>query len=204
MSITSKLSRVLTLACTAILASTLMIGLTACSNDEQAIKDGISTELGAFKNPTKESLEPYVGQLSSSDLKELETYGIDIYEFLGHCFSKFDYSVGKVSASGDTATAELSLTKVDVQSAVKATSDEFQSSDMRDELAQIYTDGGETALIQKFFEMFYSKLDETTETVSNDVTVKLTKSNGSWTIDDASLNDLVSAAYGGADFSSML
>lgn len=204
MSITSKLSRVLTLACTAILASTLMIGLTACSNDEQAIKDGISTELGAFKNPTKESLEPYVGQLSSSDLKGLETYGIDIYEFLGHCFSKFDYSVGKVSASGDTATAELSLTNVDVQSAVKATSDEFQSSDMRDELAQIYTDGGETALIQKFFEMFYSKLDETTETVSNDVTVKLTKSNGSWTIDDASLNDLVSAAYGGADFSSML
>lgn len=149
-------------------------------------------------------MEPYVGQLSSSDLKELETYGIDIYEFLGHCFSKFDYSVGKVSASGDTATAELSLTNVDVQSAVKATSDEFQSSDMRDELAQIYTDGGETALIQKFFEMFYSKLDETTETVSNDVTVKLTKSNGSWTIDDASLNDLVSAAYGGADFSSML
>ena len=55
MSITSKLSRVLTLACTAVLASTLMIGLTACSNDEQAIKDGISTELGAFKNPTKES-----------------------------------------------------------------------------------------------------------------------------------------------------
>ncbi len=204
MSIASKVCKAASLMCAAVLAGALMVGLTACSaNDEKAIKDGINTELGAFKNPTKESLETYVNQVSSADFKQIEAYGIDIYEFLGHCFSKFDYSIGKVSVNGNTATAEISLTNVDVQTAMKDTMTEFEALG-QEELARIYTEGGEKALMAKYFEAFYSKLDATSETVSSDLTIKLTKTDNVWNIDNDSLNALVSAAYGGANFSNLM
>lgn len=70
-----------------VFAAVLALGMFAvagCSsnNDEQVIRDGIAKELDVFKNPTKEALQPYMDQLDSGQMAQLEAYGIDLVEFL--------------------------------------------------------------------------------------------------------------------------
>lgn len=178
-------------------------GLSACGgNAEQVIRDGIDSELSAFKNPTKENLSKYVDEDSSS-ISQIKSLGVDPYEFLGHVFDKFDYEIGDIKVDGDTATAVVTVKNVDVASALEETSDYFKSSDNAAELMEIYQSDGETGLYKKFFSQFYEFVDAKEDTVSTDVTIHLTKKDNTWSIDDDSITDLVKGAYGGADLSSL-
>ena len=178
-------------------------GLSACGgNAEQVIRDGIDSELSAFKNPTKENLSKYVDEDSSS-ISQIKSLGVDPYEFLGHVFDKFDYEIGDIKVDGDTATAVVTVKNVDVASALEETSDYFKSSDNAAELMEIYQSDGKMGLYKKFFSQFYEFVDSKEDTVSTDVTIHLTKKDNTWSIDDDSITDLVKGAYGGADLSSL-
>ena len=66
----------------------------------------------------------------------------------------------------------------------------------REESMQLYQDGGMDALIKKLMESLYKHLDESTDLVTTSVELKMNKENGTWTVDEGSLNDFVGAVYG--------
>ena len=68
---------------------------------------------------------------------------------------------------------------------------------------QLYQDGGMDALIKKLMESLYKHLDESTDLVTTSVELKMNKENGTWQVDEGSLNEFVGAVYGvGALFGS--
>ena len=110
---------------TVLLACVMTIGLgvaiVGCSggqSDEQAIKAELDKELGMLKNPTEENLKTLLGD-NISQLDQVKAMGVDPIELIQHMFAKFDYSVGDVKVDGDTATAKLTLTNVDIQSVMQ-------------------------------------------------------------------------------------
>ena len=196
-----RVREALRVAMAAIVALCCAAGIAGCgsASDEKAIREGVTELLEAFKNPTKENLGKYVDESDVSS-SELESYGIDIYEFLGHCFSRYSYEIGDIEVSGDTATAEVKVTNVDLSVAIEeATKDLTERSD---ELAQKYADGSDDAMsgfMQEYFEIVYAKIDEVDQTVTTPVTLRLTKKDNEWNIDDDSEKELIAAMYGSAD-----
>jgi hypothetical protein len=180
-------------------------GLVACGgqSDEQAIRSGISAELDNFKNPTKESLSKIIDENDSS-VSEIKSYGIDPYEFIAHCFKSFDYKVGDVKVNGNEATANVSVTNVDISKAFQKASERADTDEGTAKMTDILLAEGQNGVVKQLFAWFYEAVDAETSTVTTDVSLKVNKGgDGKWQVDQNSLNDLVNAAYGGADLSSL-
>ena len=190
------LLRILTTMLGCVLAFGLVIGLAGCekSNDEEQIRSAVSQVMDAFKNPTKENLKQFV-DASDVNLDELEQYGVDIYEFLGHCFSHFDYKINEVKVEKDGATASLSLTNADLGKAMQAAQEEYMAN--LDYTAIQNSDNPQLEVAKGLFAKIYEKLDASEDLVTTDATLKLTKVNGEWKLDEQSVNEVVSAMYGG-------
>ncbi|MGI6755312.1 MAG: hypothetical protein ACOX4F_04795 [Atopobiaceae bacterium] len=187
--------------CMVVVLGVCGLGLSACgTNDEQLIKDSFSAMIDDFKNPTEENMEPYMEDVS---FEELESYGIDIYEFLGTCFKKLDYSIDSVDIDGDTAVAHLSITNVDISAAMNKAGEDFTAWMATDEgmsaLAATEESGSYTEIYQKVFEFFYQEVDQETDTVTTQVDFEFTKEDGAWNPSESSINEFVSALYGGLD-----
>ena len=194
--------------CRLALAVALVIGttagLSACKSDEQEIRASVETMLNAFKNPTQENLSPYMSEADkdSAAQEQLKESGIDFYEFLGHALKHFDYRINEVKVEGNTATVKLDITNANIKNAMAAARSEVGSMS-REESMQLYQDGGMDALIKKLMESLYKHLDESTDLVTTSVELKMNKENGTWQVDEGSLNEFVGAVYGvGALFGS--
>ena len=189
------------IALTTVLALTIaLVGcvfLTACSNDEEEIKTSISTLMEDFKNPTEENLSKYMDDELDSSVEELQSYGIDIYEFLGHCFKHLDYTIDSVEVDGDTATAHLTVSNADISAAMTSATSEVQEWATTDEAADVVANQDQQAVIAKLMEFFYNDVDNSTDIVTTEVDLQLEKTDGEWQPTDDSLNEFVSAMYGG-------
>ena len=182
-----------------VLALGLALGLSACSkqNDEELIRASISEVMEVFKNPTEENLKPYIEE-SDIDLSELEEYDVDLYEFMGHCFKHFDYSIDEVKVDGDKGTATLTLTNADLNAAVTAATEDI-TANMSDYTDLITSEDGEKEFMKIYFGKVYDALDAATDTVSTEATLKLEKKDGKWDVDDSSVNEVVGAMFGGIE-----
>ena len=183
------------------LGFTLVACGSSAANDEQLIQDELAKVLDAFKNPTAESLAPYVGD---TDLSMFDTYGIDYVELFQHLFKHFDYTIKDVKVDGDKAVVQLTVENADV-SKVMADLESSMTTDsaFQTELLNAYTSGGESALYPIIFQKLYDALDASTDIVKSDAELKLTKTNNQWDIDEDSMNELVSKVYGGLDLSAL-
>ncbi|MBE6470165.1 MAG: hypothetical protein E7000_00435 [Coriobacteriaceae bacterium] len=201
---TSTQERPITRMLAIVLAAFLAIGaacvLAGCSgtSDEQVIREGLAKELDAFKSPTKESLEPYIGEIDSDQMETLESYGIDIYEFIEHAFRGFDYTINDVTVDGDTATADVTISNIDVAKVASSVMDTVSSDKDIAAKVQKLAEGGDQSEVMKYvFSLMYDAMDAATETVSTDTTIKLTKTNNQWDIDEDSISDMIAGMYGG-------
>lgn len=172
-------------------------------NVEEAIRTGITAELDLLKDPTKKNLAAYMGDVEGDTLSTLDAYGIDMYEMLAHLLSKFDYSVGDISVEGNTATAQVTVTNVDIPAAMQAATDTMGTPETSERLAEIYNANDDQALMQAVIQIIYDAVDSTEGVVSTDTELTLTNTKGTWTIDQASLDELISGIYGGLDLSSL-
>lgn len=198
MSKRSGLLRILTTMLGCVLAFGLVVGLNGCGkqNDEELIRAAVAEVMDAFKSPTKENLKQFVDE-SEVDLSELDQYGIDIYEFLQHSFAHFDYTINEVKVDGNNATASLSLTNADLNKALTAAQEEYMAE--IDYEALMSSDDPEKEVAQQLFAKVYQKLDESEDLVTTDATLKLTKEDGEWKLDEDSVNAVVSGMYGGME-----
>ena len=187
-----------------ILAVGVSFTLAACgsqSSDEQLIKTELSKVLDAFKNPTEESLSPYMGDVDSS---ALEAYGIDIVEMMQHLFKHFDYSIDSVTVDGDKATAKLTVENIDTQKVITEASAALTSDqEFMAKAQEAYVSGGEKAMYKLIFDEMYAAIDAETDTVKGETEITLTKTNGQWDVDEDSMTDFISKVYGGLDMSSL-
>ena len=191
-----------------VFAAVLALGMFAVagcssSNDEQVIRDGIAKELDVFKNPTKEALQPYMDQLDSGQMAQLEAYGIDLVEFLQHALNKFDYEIGDITVDGDKATAALKVTNVDVSAITNDVMANIQSDpDVAKKVQEVIAGGGgQKEAMAVVFGYLYDALDNATETITTDTEITLTKDGNTWNVDQDSMSGLLTGIYG--DYSSI-
>ena len=179
-----------------VLALGLVVGLAGCGkNDEELIRESVSTTMDLFKNPSEEKLKPWVEE-SGVDLSSLDEYGIDFYEFVGHLFAHFDYTINDVKVDGDKATASLTLTNADVTSVIEqATADITGNIDQYTDM--LTAEDGQEQFMKVYFDKIYEILDSTDKTVTTDADLTLTKKDGQWEVDDSSKEQVVSAMFGG-------
>ena len=163
-------------------------------------RDSAEAMFKAFKNPTEESLRPYMSNAKAPIISQIESYNIDVYEFLGHVFRHFDYRIDKVTVTGNTASIEASFNNANLSSAFANANTDYQSTDTAT-LAQIYQEGKEAGLEKKLMELFYKRLDEATDLTPTKATIKLTKESGNWKVDDGSIQDFASSMYGSISLS---
>ena len=182
-----------------LLASGATIALAGCtSNDESAIRGGIAEQLDLLKNPTKDNIATIIATSSNSAfLSTLETYGVDKYEYYQHVLRGFDYSIGKIEVSGDTATAEVAVTNLNVKNVMEETMNRLKSDpESASKLAEINQSEGHAAMMRYVFSALFEALDAVTESTTTDVTLKLTKNGNKWSIDEDSETVLSEAIYG--------
>ena len=195
---------------TVLLACVMTIGLgvaiVGCSggqSDEQAIKAELDKELGMLKNPTEENLKTLLGD-NISQLDQIKAMGIDPIEMIQHMFAKFDYSVGDVKVDGDTATAKLTLTNVDIQSVMQDVQSNMTSdSEFMAKVTEAASSGDMTKVYPLVFEKMYAGIDASDKLVTSDVEMKLDKKDGQWTVNEDNMSDIVSSMYGGLDMSAL-
>lgn len=195
---------------TVLLACVMTIGLgvaiVGCSggqSDEQAIKAELDKELGMLKNPTEENLKALLGD-KISQLDQIKAMGVDPIELIQHMFAKFDYSVGDVKVDGDTATAKLTLTNVDLQSVMNDVQSNMTSdSEFMAKVTEAASSGDMTKVYPLVFEKMYAGIDASDKLVTSDVEMKLDKKDGQWTVNEDNMSDIVSSMYGGLDMSAL-
>ncbi|MDI9591365.1 MAG: hypothetical protein QM302_10070 [Acidobacteriota bacterium] len=198
MNLPRKLSRVVSAVACCVLATCLSVGLVACANnDEQLIRASVTKTLDLFKDPTKEKLGDFV-ESSSVDVDQLQGYGIDVYEFFEHGLARFDYEVGEVRVSGDTAEVDLSLTNVDLDAVASAVADDMRS-DLDSYVSLMAGENAQQEFMKVYFQKVYEALDASEETVTTEATLKLTKRNGEWEVDEDSMGEVISGVWGGVE-----
>ena len=180
-----------------------IVGCSGGQSDEQAIKAELDKELGMLKNPTEENLKALLGD-KISKLDQVKAMGVDPIELIQHMFAKFDYSVGDVKVDGDTATAKLTLTNVDLQSVMNDVQSNMTSdSEFMAKVTEAASSGDMTKVYPLVFEKMYAGIDASDKLVTSDVEMKLDKKDGQWTVNEDNMSDIVSSMYGGLDMSAL-
>lgn len=177
-----------------VLALVVCLGITGCAKqDEEQIRSLITESFVLLKNPTEEGLAPYIEE-SNIDLSALDAYGIDFYEFLSHCFKNLDYSIDEIVIDDNEATATLTLTNTDLNAAAEAAANEITSN--VDEYNEILSsENAEQELMAAFVKLLYEKIDESTETATNQSTLTFHKKDDTWEVDADSVMALMEGTY---------
>jgi hypothetical protein len=90
----------------AVLAVTATLSLAACGpSPEDLIRENLTAEFESLKDPTSPEFQQAVASLGG-----LEEFGIDQAEFARSWFEGYDYQLGAIEVSGDTAVAQIELT----------------------------------------------------------------------------------------------
>lgn len=201
------MKRAMIVLATVVMSVGLCFGLAACggaaNNDEQLIKSELDKAFSTLKNPTEESIKELTGgDLSSLD--EIKQYGVEPVEMLKHFFSKFDYTIDGVKVDGDKATASVTITNIDFESVLNKTAADLQNNqEFMTQAAAAYASGGEEAMYKLIFEEVYKAIDNSNDLTTNSVDIALEKKDGTWDFSEQGQKDLVSAMFGGFDFSSL-
>lgn len=194
-------NKVVAILVAAALALGMSITLGGCAgqSDEDVIRDGVTEMLDAFKDPSAENLSQYIGDIDVEQAKELEAYGLDVYEFFGHAFRNYDYELGDISVTGNKALVNVTITNTDVAKVASEVIDKAQNDEtISAEVKKIAETGDQAEVMKYIFTLIYEELDATDETLSSTITLSLDKDgNNEWHIDEDSLNVLMNALYGG-------
>ncbi len=170
------------------------------AQDADIIRQGIESELDMLKNPTQETLAPFLSIYDEQTLALLEDYAINYVELVRHLMAKMSYSIDEVVPSGDSAQVTLTISNVDIAAALGGLEDTLNSEQGQAEFAALYEAQDQAALTQAALDYAFRCIDGYTETRSTTVQLTLSKNDGSWSVDEASRQAFVGALYAGVDF----
>jgi len=199
MNVKAHLKRTLT----GVLVLLLVLCVCACGasgpKEEEQVQAVVENTMAVFKNPSQNDLSEFLDEETAS---ALGSYGVDMNEFLTAAFKHMSYTVNEVTVEEDTAQVAMTVTNVNLDTAMADALAEFDTWTDTDEAVAVYKESGEQGLYQKLFELLYAKIDEMGDaTTSTDVTLALQKQeDGSWDVTEEGNEAFYSALYGGATF----
>lgn len=201
MKYTNIARRALALVCTAALAAIPALGLSACGgpSDEELIKQTLTADLDAIKTVDEDTVKSMMGD---SAVSEMETYGIDAFAFYTNCVKRFSYDNVDVTVDGDSATATLDVTNVDIEKVMTSWANDVSAYVTSQEAIDDYNNLGENGMMQKMLQQLTDALgasDAPTKTSS--MSIDFTKGDDGWDLSDAS--QLSSLVFVGADLSGL-
>lgn len=193
----AKLRAIAMLLCTFVVS----VSIGACSlfsGEEGDVRDTVDNTMKIFKFAENSDAASFADQ---NTLDTLSAYGVDADEFLAYCFKNLEWEIGDVKLSGDSGTVAISITNVNLGTALEKAGEQFEAFAETDEAQALFDEQGESALVAKLFEFFYAAIDSgELETTTTDVTIQVYKTEeGTWDIQPD--NDaFYRALYGGANF----
>lgn len=149
--------RALALVCTAALAAIPALGLSACGgpSDEELIKQTLTADLDAIKTVDEDTVKSMMGD---SAVSEMETYGIDAFAFYTNCVKQFSYDNVDVTVDGDSATATLDVTNVDIEKVLTSWANDVSAYVTSQEAIDDYNNLGENGMMQKMLQQLTDAL----------------------------------------------
>lgn len=167
-----------------------MVGMTGCkggTNDEEAIRASLTSELDSIKNID----DTFVNEFSESiNMSQLSVYGIDGVEFMKSYLNGFDYSIDSINVNGDNATAQITLTcksYTGYQQALQQAVDEITADP--DSLAALSSD----EINQKIGEIVIGSLDGVELAATQPISITYTKVDGTWEPASRTTGDIAAA-----------
>lgn len=198
MRVTTHLKRVLSGVLVALLAL-CVCGCSSAAKQEEQIRTVIDNTFAVFKNPAENDISSF---LSEETAAEISSYGVDMNAFLTAAFKNLSYTVNEVSIDGDAAQVALTVSNVNLDTAMADAIVDFEAWTDTDEAVQVYKESAEEGLYRKLFELLYAMIDElATSPTATDVTLYLQKQeDDTWDVTDEGNDAFYSALYGGATF----
>ena len=139
--------KALALACAAAIAALSVLGLVGCGpSAEELIKQALTADLDAVKNVDEDTVKAALGD---ETLSEMESYGIDPYEFYTNCVKNFSYDNLSVKVEGDSATVTLDATNVDIEQVMSTWQQDCYTYMLSQEAMDDYTSMGESGMMKK-------------------------------------------------------
>lgn len=191
-----------------LLTLVLVVGLAACTSDEDKAKKAVSGVLDGYVVPADDNQrkKPDDDAWASANFGDeatmgvLQTYGVDPDEWHRHCFSHFSYEVGEAVVEDKSAAVSVTVTNASLAGAVEAAGTDFAAFAQTDEVQTVSQEGGRPALFSKLVQGVYDHLGADEDLVSTTVSLTCTKDDdGTWTFDPAGDEEFFSALYGGSD-----
>ena len=192
-----RFGKLLVVALGAMLVLGTTFGLGGCGGktEEEIAQEQVDVCLDKIKSVDEATVEAMVGEGTSADLKKYDIEPADFYKAL---FGKFDYVDNGVELDGDTGTVKLSVTYLDIDSAVMTLTDDVFGYLASDEIETDITEKGESYAVNHIFSIIVDDLNGI-ETKTHDVELPISKDkDGNWGID---LTDekVVKSLLGGED-----
>ena len=192
-----RFGKLLVVALGAMLVLGTTFGLAGCGGktEEEIAQEQVDACLDNIKSVDEATVEAMVGEGTSADLKKYDIEPADFYKAL---FGKFDYVDNGVELDGDTGTVKLTVTYLDIDSAVMTLTDDVFGYLASDEIETDITEKGESYALNHIFSIIVDDLNGI-ETKTHDVELPISKDkDGNWGID---LTDekVVKSLLGGED-----
>lgn len=184
----------LALVCAAISIAACLAGCSGLGGvaPKDAAKVALTSQLDAVKNADATQVESLIG---SDTYTELQNYNVDVQSFYSSLVSRFSYEVKDVSvdSSGNSATATISATNIDLNQVFSGWMTEFETYALSSEGLGLLMSGDDTTLTSKGMQMLATDLAKSDNpTTTGDVTVDLTKgSDGTWSLADDDLSNIL-------------
>ena len=186
----------------AVMACVVLLFATGCGNSAEKSREAIEQSVRATLDELTALTSDSDTQLFTSDYaQELVAAGVDPATVYGPLFSRMTYSIDGVTVDGDQAEVELTVTNVDLTTAMQnytaVLTGELSTKAGRDALAALDTAAATKHFAEVLVECLESdELGTTTQTVA----LSFQRTDGVWTLQNGS--DLGSALLGGLDATS--
>ncbi len=157
-------------------------------DEKPAVEKAVSERLTLLHDMPADELDQY---FSADDPNASLLAGM-----LDRILESFEFGIDDVHVDGDSATVVVTVSGVDVRKALDRTLSSLSDDPDLEEIGERYRSGDLASFAQPFFERFMSSLDETEERASTQLILVLARQNGSWAIEQDSMDAVVSTLLG--------
>jgi hypothetical protein len=179
--------------CAVVLASTLCVGLTACSDATSATDTQHSVAVQTSEHAIAANFTTQLESLTAQDIDdilnsegvdsaELSTLGIDEDALAAAYLEGFDFSVENVQVNGNFASATFTLSTKSPKTLQPAVSDALSQLAAAGSFSGLDADASNQLIGQTVL----AAVEDAPTVQTAPITVSLTNENGSWTLDQES------------------
>jgi hypothetical protein len=169
----------------ALMSCALAFALVGCTSDEQAIRNGLTTELDQFKDPNSALWK----EITNSSADDFADMGLDSQTLISAWTEGFSFEVGEITVTGNTAQAQVSITSKQLAAAMTAIQNMVPDDPSSAEQMT------EAEITKKLGEEILNALNQSAP-VTTEITIPCTKVGNEWSEDASATTEYARALLG--------